>query len=214
MRNGLHPLLETLMQPPLFVLLVLLISTALLLQVLGKRQTVLRPLALICLYRGAQELITGSLVLSSIVIVVAVGALLHAMLQNIDNSFCSKDVAPQINPLNVLYFTVMEVAVVWLRASSISNVVGLGVCSSLFLAMLVKRVLQPYLNPLLQVVEVCFLALLCTHSLLGIGLAVGSTSSSSFLQKYLLELVTLLLLPTLLALSPHFQLKHLKTEMP
>ena len=52
-RSGLHPLFAMMLQPPLFVLLVLLLLTALILQLLGKRQTMLRPLALVCLYRGA-----------------------------------------------------------------------------------------------------------------------------------------------------------------
>jgi len=45
--------------------------------------------------------------LTGFTIIVAALIFLIAILQNIDNCFCSKDFAPQTNPTNVIYLTVV-----------------------------------------------------------------------------------------------------------
>jgi len=89
--------------------------------------------------------------LNGFTMMIAAAILIMAMLQNIDNCFCSTDFAPQTNPTNVIYLTVVEIAVVGMRASCLPDSLTLGVCCIVLFAMLVKRVLQPYLNSLFQI---------------------------------------------------------------
>jgi len=53
-QSGTQPLLATMLNPPLFILVVVMFLLASILQFSGKRQTIVRPLALLCTYRAVR----------------------------------------------------------------------------------------------------------------------------------------------------------------
>lgn len=216
-RNDSHPLLATLvLKPSLYLLVGILLGVIITLRNLGKRVTVVRPLALACLYRGALEATAGVLVGGTLAIILGSLTMLAALLQNIDNTFCSKDSTPQTNQLNGPLLTIVEIFIVVVRGCLPTSGVALGVCSAVVLAMLIRRILQPYLLWYVQVVETSMLGLVGVHTLLLaiIGLQQKSLSNNLFIQQNLTQITALIVLPTFLGITIRFPVRMLRSDMP
>lgn len=213
--KAIDPFLQlTVMLPSMGVLLAILVSAFVLMQLLGKKQTLVRPLALACVYRGAQELSTNFAFSALFALLAAVLVLFYAISQNLDNCFCSKDFAPESNSLNKFYFTLAQLAVVALCACHLLAQITFGICSGVLFVVLLRRILQPYYSFHLQVVEVCFIGLSFTHSIIRMAFALHPPSSLIYLERNLVLASTVVMLPILFAIALFFSARKLPIDMP
>jgi hypothetical protein len=205
------PFTSLIQQTHIISLLIISVFLTLIITFIFRRQlSFLRAFWLICIYRGLTGIFTGDPILGAVLLGITLLLLLGTLAENIDNCFCSRDFTQQTNTMNIIYLTGIELAIVVVRTAEISLKIQLIVCCILLSVWLIRRIWQPYINSLLQSAEITMFAISFVHSIAGSIMKFIFDGQGTFVEKYLLYILTVVLIPILAIVSHKINANTLK----